>query len=119
VQVLKGLTELVIFQLLGSLLSATLRGAVPGPIAGLVLLLLWLCLRGELSDSIEQAAGALLRCMPLLLVPAAVGVMAWFAVLRPIGGALLLVLCASLVPAMLFSGWLMQVLVRRRQRGER
>lgn len=117
-QVLKGLTELVIFQLLGSLVGSTWLTAVPGPIVGLVLLLAWLCLRGELSESIEQAAGWLLRCMPLLLVPAAVGVMAWFAVIRPIGGVLLLVLCLSLLPALVLSGWLMQVLVRRRQRGE-
>lgn len=118
-QVLRGLTELVIFQLLGSLVSGALLKAVPGPIVGLVLLLLYLCVRGELSPSIEQAAGWLLRCMPLLLVPAAVGVMAWLAVIRPVAGTLSLVLCLSLLPALIVTGVLMQWLARRGQRGER
>ncbi|MDD2134558.1 CidA/LrgA family protein [Pseudomonas kurunegalensis] len=116
-QVLRGLTELVIFQLIGSLISSSVLKPVPGPIVGLVLLLVFLCVRGELSASVEQAAGWLLRCMPLLLVPAAVGVMAWYSVIQPMVWALLIVLCVSLVPTMIFTGLLMQVLVKRNQRG--
>ncbi|NIE75937.1 CidA/LrgA family protein [Pantoea sp. Ap-967] len=116
-QVLRGLTELVIFQLMGSLISSSILKPVPGPIVGLVLLLVFLCVRGELSSSVEQAAGWLLRCMPLLLVPAAVGVMAWYSVIQPMGWALLVVLCVSLVPTMIFAGLLMQALVKRSQRG--
>ncbi|MNG37917.1 LrgA family protein [compost metagenome] len=56
--------------------------------------------------------------MPLLLVPAATGVMAYFQVIEkqlwPIVGTLVL----SLLPSMYFSGWLMQRLIKRQQPGE-
>ncbi|MGB9091840.1 MAG: CidA/LrgA family protein [Pseudomonas farsensis] len=118
-QVLRGLTELVIFQLVGALISSSILTAVPGPIIGLVVLLVFLCVRGELSPPVEQAAGWLLRCMPLLLVPAAVGVMAWYSVIQQMGWALLLVLGISLVPTLIVTGLLMQALVERNQRGGR
>ncbi|QXI30931.1 CidA/LrgA family protein [Pseudomonas vanderleydeniana] len=113
--ILRGLTELIAFQLIGSLLSSWLGNVIPGPIAGLVLLLVYLCLQGEINTGLETAASGLLRCMPLLLVPAAVGVMAWFDVIAPLALKILLILCVSLFPAMIFAGVLMQYLINRKE----
>lgn len=113
---LRGLTWLVLFQLLGTALNVMLVPMLPGPIIGLLLLFVALLLRGHAGESLQVAASSLLRYLPLLLVPPAVGVMAYTdAILEdfwPIVGVLVLSLVASLV----FTGWLMQRLIRRQQR---
>src|SRR5690606_26353337 len=74
---LRGLTWLVLFQLLGTALNVLLLPMLPGPIIGLLLLFVALLLRGQASESLQVAASGLLRYLPLLLVPPAVGVMAY------------------------------------------
>ncbi|WP_134461822.1 CidA/LrgA family protein, partial [Pseudomonas aeruginosa] len=74
---LRGLTWLVLFQLLGTGLNVLLLPMLPGPIIGLVLLFGYFLARGEVGKPVNEAAGSLLRYLPLLLVPAAVGVMAY------------------------------------------
>lgn len=113
---LRGLTWLVLFQLIGTALNALLLPMLPGPIIGLLLLLAWLIFQGEVSAPINEAASSLLRYLPLLLVPAAVGVMAYArdiaADFWAIGGSLVL----SLLISLLFAGWLMQKLIDRQAR---
>ena len=116
---LRGLTWLVLFQLLGTALNVLILPMIPGPIIGLVLLLAFLLLRGEVGEPISVAASSLLRYLPLLLVPPAVGVMAYGRQLAadfwPLAGALSL----SLLGSFLFAGWLMQKLIdRQRSRKE-
>jgi putative effector of murein hydrolase LrgA (UPF0299 family) len=115
---LRGLTWLVLFQLIGSGLNALFLSMLPGPIIGLVLLFLYLLVRGEVSEPLSLAAGSLLRYLPLLLVPPAVGVMVYgrqlLADFWPLAGALAL----SLLGSFLFAGWLMQKLIDR-QRGRK
>lgn len=116
---LRGLTWLVLFQLLGTALNALFLTLLPGPIIGMLLLFVFLLLRGEVGEPVTEAASGLLRYLPLLLVPPAVGVMAYAdaiaADLWAITGALLLSLLVSLA----FVGWLMQRLIERQgRRGE-
>ncbi|MFC3608628.1 CidA/LrgA family protein [Stutzerimonas tarimensis] len=113
---LRGLTWLVMFQLLGTAISVLLVPMLPGPIVGLVLLFVFLFCRGRVGEPLDEAARSLLRYLPLLLVPPAVGVMAYtHEILQqfwPLVGALVLSLLLSLV----LSAWLMQFLIRRQAR---
>ncbi|MCY1429023.1 Holin-like protein CidA [compost metagenome] len=80
-----------------------------------MLLFLYLLVRGEVSEPINVAASSLLRYLPLLLVPAAVGVMVYARQIAAdfwaIAGALVL----SLLLSFLFAGWLMQKLLDRQK----
>lgn len=49
-------------------------GIVPGPVAGLVLLAAAVAARPRLAALVEPVAGALVRLLPLLFVPAVVAV---------------------------------------------
>jgi holin-like protein len=113
---LRGLSWLVLCQLLGTALNVLLIPILPGPIIGMLLLFGFLLLRGEVGEPLREASGSLLKYLPLLLVPPAVGVMAYatdiFADFWAIVGALLLSLAISIV----FAGWLMQKLIDRQQR---
>src|SRR3989338_8925329 len=109
---LRGLTWLVLFQLLGSALTVVVLPMLPGPIIGLVLLFGFLLLRGEVGESLTVASSSLLRYLPLLLVPAAVGVMTYAQAIAADFWALVL----SLVLSLAFTGWLMQRLIERQAR---
>lgn len=115
---LRGLTALVLFQLLGTALNVLCLPFLPGPIIGLVLLFGFLLWRGEVDEPLAVASTSLLRYLPLLLVPAAAGVMLHVEVLQRYFWALAATLFLSLVLALLFAGWLMQRLIERQQRRE-
>lgn len=109
---LRGLTWLVLFQLLGTALNHLFIPVLPGPIIGLLLLLVYLLVCGQVSEPLNEAAKGLLRYLPLLLVPPAVGVMVYAADIAAdfwaISGALVL----SLLISMAFVGVLMQRLLK-------
>ena len=113
---LRGISWLVLFQLLGTGLSVWLLPMLPGPIIGMLLLFVFLVLRGGVPAPVSEAGTALLRYLPLLLVPPAVGVMAYAEAIAADFWALAATLVFSLLIAMLFAGWLMQKLIERQQR---
>ena len=91
---LNGITILLIYQLVGEISVLLLGIPVPGPVLGMILLCLTLLLRGRPSPSLDAASSALLSHLPLLFVPAGVGMMAHFDLIAdewiPIAIALLL-----------------------------
>lgn len=111
---LRGLTWLVLFQLLGTALNHLFLSILPGPIIGLVLLLGYLMVRGEVSEPVSVAASSLLRYLPLLLVPPAVGIMIYATAIAENFWAIAGSLVLSLVISLTFVGWLMQKLINRR-----
>ncbi|MBA1278640.1 MULTISPECIES: CidA/LrgA family protein [Pseudomonadaceae] len=114
--ILKGLTWLVVLQLLGSVINLLLLPALPGPIIGMVLLFGLLLLRRGIPEPLEKTAALLLQYLPLLLIVPAAGIMtsseALLADLPAIAAGLVL----SLMVTVPFCGWLMQYLIRRTER---
>ncbi|HDZ56946.1 MAG TPA: CidA/LrgA family protein [Pseudomonas xinjiangensis] len=115
---LRGLTWLIFFQLVGTGLNVLFLPFLPGPIIGMVLLVVTLCLRQGVSESLDLAATGLLKYLPLILVPPAVGIMAYGAEIVADAAAILITLTVSFVLSVPFCGWLMQRLIRRQQSSE-
>ena len=115
---LRGLTWLVLFQLLGTAINHLFLSMLPWPIIGLVLLLAYLMLRGEVSAPLSEAASSLLRYLPLLLVPPAVGVMVYAADIAADFWAIVGSLVLSVLIALAFCGVLMQKMIARQARRE-
>ncbi len=65
---------LLLFQALGEVLVRLLRVPVPGPVAGMGLLFLWLQARGGAGRRLERVSRELLQHLGLFFVPAGVGV---------------------------------------------
>lgn len=77
-----GLIALLACQVVGELVVRTLGLPVPGPILGMVLLLVLLEVRQPSSRSgLVQGAQTVLRHLPLLYVPAGVGVVVYLGLL--------------------------------------
>lgn len=92
---LTGLIALLLCQVVGEVVVRTLDVPVPGAIVGMVLMLALLLTRRPPSTSgLVRGPQALLRYLPLLYVPAGVGVVAHLERLRedalPIAGGLVL-----------------------------
>ena len=115
---LRGLTWLVLFQLLGTALNHLFVPVLPGPIIGLLLLLGFFMVRGQVGEPLSLAASSLLRYLPLLLVPPAVGVMVYAADIAADFWALVGALVLSLLLSMAFVGVLMQRLLKRHSHPE-
>lgn len=99
---LTGLIVLLVCQLAGELVVRTLDLAVPGPVVGMVLLLVVLQVRRPRPQSpLVTGPQTLLRYLPLLYVPAGVGAVAHLARLGddvvPVAGGLVLSWLAGLV----------------------
>ena len=115
---LRGLTWLVLFQLIGTAINHLLLSVLPGPIIGLLLMLGFLIWKGEVGEPLSLAASSLLRYLPLLLVPPAVGVMVYAKDIAADFWAIIGALVLSLVIAMGVVGVLMQSMVKRKEKDQ-
>ena len=96
---IQGLAVLLVFQSLGELASRLLQGAMPGPVLGLILLLVFLVSKKSISPSISAAADGLLAHLSIFFIPAAVGVMLYASTLAQSGAAWVLAILLSTVAA--------------------
>ncbi|MFT7003239.1 MAG: holin-like protein [Sulfurimonas sp.] len=79
--ILNGIIILLIFQLIGESLTILFSLIIPGPIIGMVLLLLFLLIRKKSYESLDTAVLWLIRYLPLLIIPAAAGIITQFDVI--------------------------------------
>lgn len=108
---LRALTVLLLFQLVGEILSRVLDIPIPGPVIGMLLLLLMLLRRGHVSAALTATAQTLLGYLALLFVPAGVGVMVHFALLQDEWLAILLILVGSTIITLLATACTMRLLL--------
>jgi holin-like protein len=78
---LEYLTLILACQLIGEFAVSTANIPFPGPVAGMILLFIFLLVRGEVPEELGNVSAALLNNLSLMFVPAGVGVMVHFALL--------------------------------------
>ena len=112
---LRGLSMLILFQLLGTAINVLFLPMLPGPILGFVLMFVYPLLRGGVSENINLASSSLLKYLPLLLTPPAVGIMAHTDAVMGDFWAIFGSLVISVLVSVVVIGLLMQFLIRRQQ----
>ncbi|WP_280545980.1 MULTISPECIES: CidA/LrgA family protein [unclassified Halomonas] len=73
-----GMSMLLACQFAGELVARGLTLSIPGPVIGMVILLVALMIRGKVPSSLRLTGEGLLRYLTLLFVPAGVGLMVHF-----------------------------------------
>jgi putative effector of murein hydrolase LrgA (UPF0299 family) len=68
------ITVLLVCQLIGEVVSRLLELPLPGPVIGMLILFVGLCIHGRVPEDLQSVAGGLLNNLSLLFVPAGVGV---------------------------------------------
>ncbi|MDX1916046.1 MAG: CidA/LrgA family protein [Methylophilus sp.] len=71
---IEGLVQLFLWQGLGELASKFLLPNIPGPVLGLLFLVAFLFVKGEVNQSLGMVADTFRQHLGLLFVPASVGV---------------------------------------------
>lgn len=109
---IRNLTILLVFQLIGETGVHLLAIPVPGPVLGMLLLLVALIVRRGPSKGLDEAAGGLLGHLSLLFVPAGVGIMVHVSRIGDEWLAISLTLLLSTVLTMAVTAWSMQGMKR-------
>jgi holin-like protein len=107
------LAALLIFQTIGEVASYALRLPVPGPVIGMVLLLLFLRLRPRTLETLRGTSLGLLQHLSLLFVPAGVGVMVHWHRLAAEGVAIVVAIVVSTVLALAATALTVRALLPR------
>ena len=115
---IQGLLQLLLFQALGELLSHFVLPNIPGPVIGLVLLLVLLHWRGAVPASIELVGQGILQHLGLLFIPASVGVVLYWPLLREFAGAVALALVVSVLATIGVTAGLLKLLAPASQEDE-
>lgn len=92
---IRGLIILLSFQGAGEIVARLFSLPVPGPVIGLVLLLIFLIRRGKVDAPIDTVASTLTKHLGLLFVPAAVGVVMFWPQLKTHFWAITIALAVS------------------------
>lgn len=71
---LKGIITLLLFQFIGECISKLFSLFIPGAVIGMILLLIFLIIRKSSFKSLDLVINAHLRYLPLLFIPAAMGI---------------------------------------------
>lgn len=104
------------FSFIGEMIHRTLHLLIPGNVLGLLLLLLCLSLKLFKLDWIEQGAGFLIAFLPLLFVPAMIGIMNYPSLLSKQGVLLFFIVFISTIMTVVVAGHASQLLEKSRQK---
>ena len=114
VDMIQGFLILLVCQLVGELIVTAASVPIPGSVVGMVLLLVGLIVRGEVPEGLRVTAEGLLKVLPLLLVPAGVGLMNYFGVLSDYWLELMASLFVSTLVTMFVVAFLLKVLSKEK-----
>ncbi|MEQ5802226.1 CidA/LrgA family protein [Halomonas sp. H10-9-1] len=109
-----GMSVLLACQFLGELLARGLTLPIPGPVIGMVILLVGLMVRGKVPTSLRLTGEGLLNYLTLLFVPAGVGLMVHFALIGRDLLPILVTLVVSTALTLAATAWALDRLNRRR-----
>lgn len=92
-----GLVQILLWQGLGELVSHFVLPIIPGPVLGLIFLLVFLIIKGSVNSSLALVSDAFSQHLGVLFVPAAVGVIMFLPQLKANAMAIGLALVVSVV----------------------
>lgn len=113
---LKGIITLLSFQFLGECTAKLFSLLVPGPVIGMVLLLLFLMIKKSSFVSLDNAVSIHLRYLPLLFIPAAMGIITQVDIITKEFWAILISLVIGTIIALMFSAKLMDILTIKQEK---
>lgn len=109
---------ILLISLIGEAMSFFIPLPVPAGIYGILLLLLLLTTGALKVDQIREVSFFLIRIMPVMFIPAAVGLMQSYHLLAPSLGAYAVIIAVSTIAVMVVSGRVTQRVILRKNKEE-
>ena len=115
---LKQFLIILVISLIGEILNKLLPLPVPASIYGMVILFIGL-LSGTIKlESVKEAGNFLIEIMPVMFIPAGVGLMSSWLNLKPIIIPVCIITVVTIFTVMLVSGHVTQFIVKRSKKKE-
>lgn len=115
---LKQFLIILVISLIGELLNKLLPLPVPASIYGMVILFIGL-LSGVIKlSSVKEAGSFLIEIMPVMFIPAGVGLMSSWLNLKPIIISVCIITVAAIFTVMIVSGHVTQFIVKRTKKND-
>ncbi len=107
---IEGLVQIFIWQGIGEMISKFLIPSIPGPVIGLILLVVYLSYKGEVNPNLGMVADAFRQHLALLFVPASVGVILFLPELKTHAFAVATALIVSVILAIAVTALVLKLL---------
>ena len=117
---LKSVFIILLYQLIGELFQKFFGLSIPGPVIGLVLLLLTLLLLQKrqraviIKEDLFNSAEILLNYLPLLFIPVGVGVVMHLSLLEDNLASVVLVIILGTLLTLALTGFVMEKILRKK-----
>lgn len=118
-KILKQLMIILVISMTGEVLKAVIPLPVPASVYGLVLMVTALKIRLIRLEQVKDAAAVLIETMPVMFIPAAVGLMTAWGALKPIWGPTVIIILATTVLVMAATGLVTQAVIRKKKEGRK
>lgn len=113
---LKQFLLILLISFLGEGLHVLLPLPVPASVYGLVLMLAGLILGVIKLEQVEEASTFLVEIMPVMFIPAGVGLLTAWDALKPVCVPIVLITVLTTVLVMGVTGWVSQVIIRKEKK---
>lgn len=100
----------------GELLKVLLPLPIPASIYGMVILFIGLLTGWIPLDAVRDAGKFLIEIMPVMFIPAGVGLMASWGILKPMLLPVSIIVVVTLITVMVATGWSSQWMIRREKK---
>ena len=112
--ILRQFSIILIISLIGEALSFLIPLPIPASIYGIALLFLLLCTGALRVESVRTVSSFLIAIMPVMFIPAGVGLMESFGLLLPALPAYIFITLFSTLAVMAVSGLATQAVIRKK-----
>lgn len=116
---LKQFVIIIVISCLGEALKYVLPFPIPASIYGMVLLFAALCTGVLRLEQVKETGKFLIEIMPVMFIPAGVGLMASWGVLKPVLVPVSIITVVSLVAVMAVTGRTAQIVIRKNAKEEK
>lgn len=103
----------------GEILKCLLPLPIPASIYGMIILFLGLMTKVIKLESVKETGKFLIEIMPIMFIPAGVGLMTTWGELQPILLPVSIITAVTIITVMVATGWVSQIIIRKSGKRER
>lgn len=104
---------ILLISFLGEILKCLLPLPIPASIYGMSILFLGLMTKVIKLESVKETGKFLIEIMPIMFIPAGVGLMTTWGVLQPILLPVSIITAVTIITVMVATGWVSQIIIRK------
>lgn len=104
---------ILLISFLGEILKCLLPLPIPASIYGMIILFWGLMTKVIKLESVKETGKFLIEIMPIMFIPAGVGLMTTWGDLQPILLPVSIITAVTIITVMVATGWVSQIIIRK------